>query len=221
MFSRLYSNVGKLSSVLSDLNSINLKYYLNTPDENECLPLYYAIKADCLNTVKFLLDTGASISRTTAIGDPAAHLACLLGVSITLIDFLLTYGGGQNFLYNNDQEGWTVLHCAANQGHLDIVKYLITEKHMNPNVRDGKNRYSSLQLAVVNSRMNVVEYFLSFETISSLTNKHKPPNGPNEENNEETNLNNSKLDESQLIQNEETVNNNVWVKKIENCYYHV
>ena len=26
-------------------------------------------------------------------------------------------------LYKQDQEGWTVLHCACNQGNLNIVKH--------------------------------------------------------------------------------------------------
>lgn len=169
---RLYSNVSKLNTIINEMDSIHLKHYLETPDENDCLPLYYAVKADCINTVKLLIDKGCSLAKTTSAGDPATHLACLLGVSIELIEFLLSYDT-QISLYKNDQEGWTLLHCACNQGHLDIVKYLLEKKHMNPNVKDGKNRFTGIQLAAMNNRIEVVEYFLSFLSLASIGKKEE------------------------------------------------
>lgn len=141
LITRVYSNVNKLSSILADMDEANLRYYLCTPDENECMPLYYAIKSDCLNSVRLLISRGSCLNKTTSVGDPAAHLACLLGVSLELIDYLLSFETHSNGLYKVDQEGWTVLHCASNQGHLEIVKYLIEKKFMNPNVKDAKFRY--------------------------------------------------------------------------------
>ena len=96
---RIYSKVSNLSMILSQMNQINLQYYLNTPDENECLPIYYAIKSDCMSTLRLLVEKGATLRRTTAIGDPAPHLACLLGVSIELLDFLLSFDKDDSNLY--------------------------------------------------------------------------------------------------------------------------
>lgn len=159
--------MSKLSLILSDLDPNNLKHYLNTVDQNDCLPLYYAIKADCLNSVKLLISQGSSLNKTTLSGDPAVHLACLLGVSLDLFEYLLSFES-QFGIYKNDQEGWTILHCACNQGHLEIVKYLIEKKHMNPNIKDSKSGYTGLQLAAINNRLGVVEYFLSFATLASI-----------------------------------------------------
>jgi ankyrin repeat protein len=113
---RIYSKVNNLSTILSQMDHINLQHYLNTPDENECLPIYYAIKSDCMSTVKLLVEKGSTLKKTTTIGDPAPHLACLLGVSIELLDYLLSFDKDNVNLYNTDQEGWTILHCACNQG---------------------------------------------------------------------------------------------------------
>jgi len=71
-------------------------------------------------------------------------------------------------LYIRDQEGWTVLHCACNQGNLNIVKHLVEKKYMNINVKDIKKNYTGLQLAIVNNRIEVIEYLLSFESMSFL-----------------------------------------------------
>lgn len=144
LITKIYSNVNKLSSILNDLggdDGARLKTFLNTPDPNDCLPLYYAIKSDCLNAVRVLVAAGSPLDRTTGSGDPAAHLACLLGVSLNLIDFLISLESGDpRAIYKTDQEGWTVLHCASNEGHLDVVKYLIEKKFMNPNVKETKFR---------------------------------------------------------------------------------
>ena len=132
---RLYSNVNNLSVIVNEMNHTDLQFYLHTPDDNECLPIYYAIKADCMGTVRLLVQRGASLQRTTSMGDPAPHLACLLGVSVELLDYLLSFNSSQFDLYATDQEGWTILHCACNQGHLELVKYLLEERHMNPNIK--------------------------------------------------------------------------------------
>lgn len=145
--------MNKLSSILNDLRGSGdevatqrLRAFLTTPDSNDCLPLYYAIKSDCLNAVRILIAAGSPLDRTTGAGDPASHLACLLGVSLPLIDFLLTLESGDpHAIYKTDQEGWTVLHCASNEGHLDVVKYLIEKKCMNPNVKEKKFRFVKIK----------------------------------------------------------------------------
>ncbi|CAF0761556.1 unnamed protein product [Brachionus calyciflorus] len=168
LITRIYSNVNKLSSILSEMDNIDLEYFLNTPDQNECLPLYYAIKAQCLNTIKLLLMKGSSLNKTTKSGDPAIHLACLLGADLELVEFFLNQNED---LYKIDQEGWCALHCACNQGHLEIVRYLIEKKFMNPNVKDAKTSYTGIQLAAINGRIEIVDYLLSFQSLASVKKK--------------------------------------------------
>lgn len=165
LINRIYSNVNKLSSVLNEMNAVDLDHFLKTPDQNECLPMYYAIKAQCINAIKLLLQKGSTLDKTTKLGDPALHLSCLLGTSLDLIEFLISQSDD---LYKTDQEGWCILHCACNQGHVDIVKYLVEKKFMNPNVKDAKTSYTGIQLAAINGKWEVVEYFLSFPSVASV-----------------------------------------------------
>lgn len=193
LITRIFSSVGNLCSYVSDLNQINLKYYLNTPDQNEFLPLYYAIKANNITAVKYLISIGASLNKTSSLGDPAPHLACLVGCSTELVDYLLNclqvdslIGKNEtSALYKQDQEGWTVLHCACNQGNLNIVKHLIEKKFININIKDSKKNYTGLQLAIANNRLDLVDYFLTYEPMSFIkknqaetifnTNIHRAP----------------------------------------------
>ena len=39
---------------------------------------------------------------------------------------------------------------------------------MNPNIKDFKNRYTGLQLATMNDRIEVVQYFLTFTTLARV-----------------------------------------------------
>ena len=140
----------------------NLKRFLNMPDDSDCMPLYYAIKANNLNSIKLLIQCGASVKETTKAGDPATHLVALIGGNIEILEYLLAFS---NNLYDTDQEGWTILHCAANQGHLYLVKYLIKKKFMNPNFKDLKRQQTSLHLAIINNHINVVKFLLDLTLI--------------------------------------------------------
>lgn len=114
-----------------------------------------------------MLSVGSSPDKTSANGDPAGHLACLLGSPLEIVDHLLPDNG----LYKADQDGWTVLHCASNQGHLHLVKYLIEKRFMNVNFKDTKTKLTCLQLAAINDRPAVIEYLLNFNTSSAIRQK--------------------------------------------------
>ena len=165
LITRIYSDVNKLSTLISEMDHIDLTHFLKTPDENECLPMYYAIKAESVNSIKLLLLKGTTLDKTTKSGDPALHLACLLGASLSLIEFLTSRTDN---LYQIDQEGWCPLHCACNQGHLEIVKYLIEKKFMNPNIKDTKSSYTGIQLATMNGQSHVVDYLLTFQSLAGV-----------------------------------------------------
>jgi ankyrin repeat protein len=142
--------------------------------------------------LKMLLKMGSPTDRTTVNGDPALHLACLTGSALQTIDYLISLDDDA-YLNQTDQEGWTILHCACNQGHLDIVKYLIEVKHMNPNVKDSKNRFTGLQLAAINNRLEIIEYFLTFHTLSSIAIRRTKSSSTFTLNNLDTNNNTNAL----------------------------
>ncbi len=163
LISRIYSRVANLCSFLADFTPVNLKFYLNQPDQYQFMPLFYAIKSNNLETVKYLLSIGSNPEKTTAKGDPASHIACLIGASIEVVEYLLSFNKD---LYKVDENGWNVLHCACNQGHLHLVQYLVEKKFMNLNIKDKKTKLTGLHLAAVNDRFDVIEYLLNFNSSS-------------------------------------------------------
>ena len=119
------------------------------------------------------MSIGSSREKTSAKGDPAAHLACLLGSPLEMVEYLLA----NDDLYKADQDGWTVLHCASNQGHLHLVKYLIEKRFMNVNSKDAKTKLTCLQLAAINDRPEIIEYLLGFSTSSATRERMKNTDG--------------------------------------------
>ena len=71
-------------------------------------------KSNNLEAVKYLLSIGSNIDVTSAKGGPASHVACLIGSTIEIVEYLLSFSSD---LYKVDEDGWNVLHCASNQGN--------------------------------------------------------------------------------------------------------
>ncbi|ROV92492.1 hypothetical protein VSDG_06717 [Cytospora chrysosperma] len=65
----------------------------------------------------------------------------------------------QTYLDAPNEFGNTAVHWAAGQGHLDVVKYLVAEG-ASPALANDKN-YVPLDLAGLNEKHDVVDYFLS------------------------------------------------------------
>lgn len=65
----------------------------------------------------------------------------------------------QAYLDAPNEFGNTGVHWAAGQGHLDVVKYLVAEG-ASPALANDKN-YVPLDLAGLNEKHDVVDYFLS------------------------------------------------------------
>lgn len=65
----------------------------------------------------------------------------------------------QAYLDAPNEFGNTAVHWAAGQGHLDVVKYLVAEG-ASPALANDKN-YVPLDLAGLNEKHDVVDYFLS------------------------------------------------------------
>jgi 26S proteasome non-ATPase regulatory subunit 10 len=158
LIEQVYSSPTKLEAYVRSFVT-NRKTFLNDIDENDCMPLYYAIKAKCLNSIKLLVHYGANLNQTTRLGDPAVHVATLIGSNLTILDYLIELLASQ---YEVDQEGWTVFHCACNQAHIHIVKYLLTKKYFDINYRDRKSQNTGLHLAAQNNNLSVIKFLLTF-----------------------------------------------------------
>jgi ankyrin repeat protein len=157
LVTQLYCNVSKLAAYTQNFK--NKKDFLNRYDENNCRPLYYAIKANNLNSIKYLMNIGCDLKRTTLTGDPAIHIAATFGCNSQIIEYFLSFNDN---LYETNQNGWTIFHCACSEGQLHLVKHLILKKYFKINFQDLKSSYSGLHLAAKNSHVKIVEFLLEF-----------------------------------------------------------
>jgi ankyrin repeat protein len=60
----------------------------------------------------------------------------------------------------NAEDGNTVLHLAAEKNMTDVVKYIVEEQHMNPNVVNGNND-TPLHVAVKKGAPELVEVLIN------------------------------------------------------------
>ena len=61
-----------------------------------------------------------------------------------------------------DNTGWTALHFACRNGHLNIAQYLIREEHCNPSC-ESNTGWTPLHFACINGRLNITQYFIKEE----------------------------------------------------------
>ncbi len=155
-------------------------------------PLHYAIEKDHLEIVKLLITSGASINKKNSSGRTPLDLAFeknnkeLLNfisfkvgnkVSIPALIHDLAYAGdiervihlikkgkqSKSFDINKrNQNGHTLLHCAAKNGFIDIVKLLIVIRGVNQEIRDNEF-WTPLHWAAWNGHEQVVKLLLSAE----------------------------------------------------------
>jgi hypothetical protein len=85
--------------------------------------LYFALKLQKTEMVRFLVEKGAEINPTNNT-PPPLQSACRFG-NLSLVNFLIESGAE---LDARNKEGFTALHQAASRGHLEIVQYLIEQK---------------------------------------------------------------------------------------------
>ena len=57
-----------------------------------------------------------------------------------------------------DRFGFTVLHCAVIEGHLDIVKFLIEELKCPSDISAAPFNVTPLQMAIYTNHPNIAQY---------------------------------------------------------------
>ena len=86
------------------------------------------------------------------------------------INLLFARGTGWNLLNKSNKGGWTPLMAAANNGHVEVVKVLLSAGS-NPNAKDKKGR-TARNKAKVNGHAEVVKILVAAESRSkSSSNK--------------------------------------------------
>lgn len=118
-------------------------------------PLFWAIRNDHKDTVKLLLEAGASPNETfkNDFNNGYIQLATCVG-NTEIIKLLLTYGANINY---QDDLGWSALHNAARMQKVDVLKFLI-EAGADINLIDGKGKKALDRIKDKNIRTEIQEF---------------------------------------------------------------
>eukprot|EP00906_Rhabdomonas_costata_P034206 RCo048159 len=108
-----------------------------------------------LEMLKFLRKSGVSGSALDHHGQSSAHWAAHNGHT-AILQYLKEKYADLDLLSLKSKAGWTPLHCAAVQGHLDIVRLLVEEWDVDPGILTATGR-SSLSLAAEAGHLRTVE----------------------------------------------------------------
>ena len=133
----------------------NYNFDLHMDDDDGWSVLHCATKSGDLELFQYLTERGGSVNSVTKKGSNCLHIAAI-NSHLRLCKMLLE---NYNFdLHIKDDNGWSLLHCAAKTGDIELFQYL-TEKGSNiyQQNRDGMN---CLHIAVVNGCFRLCKVLL-------------------------------------------------------------
>lgn len=129
------------------------KFEVDASDKQEYTALYYAVRGGHLSCVAFLIAKGAKADVLTLQEKTLLHLAAYKGYEEVLACLWQT---GQFEIDAQDALGNTALHCAAEQGHLACVAFLLTNgAKLTVLTRWNENLF---HLAARGGHLNILEY---------------------------------------------------------------
>ena len=125
---------------------------VNTSDRSGTTLLMLAARNGNDQLLEFLLSKRANVLKQNKYGDTAIGLAALKG-SLPIVRRLV--GAGADI----SSRGWNALHYAAFNGHVEIVRFLVSSKGV---VLDAPapNRQTALMLAARNGHKEVVRILI-------------------------------------------------------------
>ncbi|XP_017783389.1 PREDICTED: histone-lysine N-methyltransferase EHMT2 isoform X2 [Nicrophorus vespilloides] len=122
------------------------------------------------DVVKYLTKAGASIIAKGMDGMTALHLAAKCGNLEACEILLSTAAHIKNYIDIADDGGWTPLVWSCEHNHVDIVKYLLSEK-ANPLLSDVEQNVA-LHWAAFSGSSKIVEMILNFGGEVNVINSH-------------------------------------------------
>ena len=128
----------------------------NRADNNGNTALMYAAAKGHLNVVEYLMGREAGSDKLIE-----NSLQALKRATISFFKNLIARETDSDKLIENSQQA---LMCAAGNGHLNVVKYFVAEKKIDPNRADN-NGNTALMYAAAKGHLNVVKYFVAEKNV--------------------------------------------------------
>ncbi len=138
--------------------SIECKVAVDCQDSTGRTPLHYACLKGRIEVIKFLVEQAeADVNRLDNNGETPVIVGAK-GTHREVVDYLIRREECTP-LNDSSQSGRSVLHYAANNDWLEIVKYLSNVKRVNPEDYDSTG-ISSLHHAADGGSLEVLKYFI-------------------------------------------------------------
>lgn len=143
---------------------VSIDYNINFQDVHNNTPLLHSVVNENLNIVEFLVKNGANINAKNRYNNDSIILASDHN-SLDILEFL--FNNNKNKNYNYDR----ALYAGVYAGHLNIIKFLITNiNNININFTDEDN-FSLLKIAYKHGHLNIVKFLILNGADYSFLNK--------------------------------------------------
>lgn len=135
---------------------------LNRRDKgNGFTPLHWALIAGRTNLVFWLIEKGADVNAADPAGMTPLHRAAIFN-RITCADALIAAGADVSALGRKYGALWLMpIHLAAEEGHADMIKCLLSHGADVNSTTGGANRITPLYMAAAKGRVSAVETLIA------------------------------------------------------------
>ncbi|OBT66503.1 hypothetical protein VE03_03603 [Pseudogymnoascus sp. 23342-1-I1] len=152
------NNIDVLRHILEAGDTIGIKQdIVDSMNRDNDTPLLLAAREGCLEVVKTLLDNRANLKIKSINRETPLHSAAYHGFK-EVFEALLGVTGAKDLIGEPDEEGWTVLHCAAFGGievnSRDYDKSILE-------LLTKRTQATPLHIAAVNGHNGIVMSFLA------------------------------------------------------------
>ena len=136
---------------------------IDIQDEYGYTPLHWAVRKGDIEIVKCLIEIGALLDVQNVKGITPLHIAIYTSAQIAKL--FIDKGANVNARLT-DKGGYTPLHCAAANGSLEIVKFLVESGAQ----IDARNKFNETPAMVANLNHEIEEYLTEKEVEKETAN---------------------------------------------------
>lgn len=152
LYESIENDYYEITNILLEHNSKTIGIQLvDIRDNNDNIPLHYAIKKNNLNTIKLLIKYNSNVNFKDKYGYNSLHIA-VRSKSFDICNEIIKY---INNIDDITTSGETALHISINFQYNDLTKLLINKK-ANINKVDNNNKFSPLHYAITWNNYEII-----------------------------------------------------------------